>query len=171
MYLVLELKKTINNYKSQLDPSYYSPPLSTQTDSANTQYQSCVLLCLNALLTFLPFSDPPACHFLNEELLPCIANYLATPLWSEALDLLKLTVGKSSSLTAASSAAKPAPNPTFFLATPVDSKASNLSAAQQIPAQSFFSKKELPGRTLEFDFDFAMFVPSLANTATPTKAG
>jgi len=128
-----------------------------------------VLLCLNALLTLLPFSDSRGCHFLNEELLPCIANYLATPLWSEALDLLKLTVGKSSSLTASTSA-KSAPNPTFFLATPVDSKAGNLSAAQQIPAQSF-SKRELPGRTLEFDFDFAMFVPSLANTATPTKAG
>lgn len=106
-----------------------------------------------------------------------IAKYMNTTLWNEALDLIKLTVSKSSSLAVfTADKNRKQPNPKFFLGNTTDSslKATNLSAAQQIPTQSFFSKKELPGRTLEFDFDFSLFVPKVEKSpvqvASPPQA-
>ena len=129
----------------------------------NLPYQSCVLICLSALLSFISFSEPKTWTFINEELMQVIVKYMNTNLWSEALDLIKLTVSKSSSLAVfAADKNRKQPNPKFFLGNTTDSliNATNLSAAQQIPTQSFFSKKELPGRTLEFDFDFSLFIPA-----------
>lgn len=99
-----------------------------------------------------------------------IVKYVNTSLWSEALDLIKLTVSKSSSLTTFVNSTNQT-NPKFFLGSQLDA-AAGLSAAQQIPTQAFFSKKELPGRTLEFDFDFTAFVPSqLSNASAAGTAG
>lgn len=126
----------------------------------NTQYQSCVLLCLNSLLNFISFSDQATWSFINEELMRVISKYVNTSLWSEALDLIKLTVSKSSSLTDlnvskqnSSSKQRPTSDSTTM--------STNVSSQVPISSHNFFGKKELPGRTLEFDFDFSLFVPQL----------
>ncbi len=126
----------------------------------NPQYQQCVFICLSSLVSFVSFSDIKAWTFINEELMAVIVRYINTSLWQEALDLIKLTVSKSSSLSSF------AASPSFFLG-PQDSSQQQQQAQ---PSQLFFSKKELPGRTLEFDFDFKMFVPSQVVNALPLVA-
>ena len=116
----------------------------------NAQYQSCVFLCLNSLLNFISFSDQTTWSFINEEFMRVIAKYVNTSLWSEALDLIKLTVSKSSSLTDLNATSKLQNN---------TSSSSSLTSQVPVSSQNFFGKKELPGRTLDFDFDFALFVP------------
>ena len=130
-------------------------------NATNMQYQSCVLLCLNSLLNFISFSDHATWSFINEELMRVIAKYINTSLWSEALDLIRITVSKSSSLTDLGiSSSQQANSPKFHL-NPASEK-SSVAAQSQVPTAShnFFGKKELPGRTLDFDFDFSLFVPS-----------
>jgi len=123
---------------------------------SNPRYQQCVFICLSSLVTFVSFNDIKAWTFINEELMTVIVRYINTSLWQEALDLIKLTVSKSSSLSSFTA------SPSFFLG-PQDS-----GQQQQAPVtQMFFSKKELPGRTLEFDFDFKMFIPSQVVNALP----
>ena len=134
--------------------------------SNNPQFQSCVFICLNSLISFISFNEPKTWAFINEELMHIIVKYLNTSLWSEALELIKLTVNKSSSLIGLTSTGNTginlANNPKFFLSSSTD-LSTNLSVSQQIPSTSFFNKKELPGRTLEFDFDFSLFVPAQLN--------
>jgi hypothetical protein len=128
----------------------------------NPGYQSCVFLCLNSLLNFISFTDRATWSFINEELMRTITKYVNSPLWSEALDLIKLTVSKSSSLTDANTNLK------TTTTSKISDKAADLGGmssvnfSSQVPvsSQNFFGKKELPGRTLEFDFDFSLFVPS-----------
>ena len=125
--------------------------------ASHPQYQSCVLLCLNSLLNFISFNDQSTWSFINEELLRIISKYVNTCLWSEALELIRLTVSKSSSLTdlnmsKASVGAVAKPRSSSDLS-------SNMSSQVPLSSQNFFGKKELPGRTLEFDFDFSLFVP------------
>jgi hypothetical protein len=65
----------------------------------NLRYQSSVMTCLNSLLNFINFGDQSTWSFINEELVRVVVKYTNTSLWSEALDIIRLTVSKSSSLT------------------------------------------------------------------------
>jgi len=126
----------------------------------NPQYQSCVLLCLNSLLNFISFTDQATWSFINEELMRIISKYVSTSLWSEALDLIKLTVSKSSSLTDLNTNKNNSGlNKQQRAATDSAMMSSHLPSQVPVSSQNFFGKKELPGRTLEFDFDFSLFVP------------
>lgn len=80
--------------------------------SHNIQYQSCVIVCLNSLLNYINFSDQTTWSFINEELLRVVIKFINTSLWNEMLDLIKLTVSKSSSLISLD-AQKPG-SPRFF---------------------------------------------------------
>ncbi|CAF0877343.1 unnamed protein product [Brachionus calyciflorus] len=126
--------------------------------SNNLQYQSAILTCLTSLLNFINFGDNSAWSFINEELLRVVSKFINTELWSEILDLIKLTVGKSSSLLEND---KKLDSPRFYL-NEVNSQISK----SQVPSsmRSFYGKKELPGRTLDFDFDFSWFVPISKNS-------
>ena len=106
--------------------------------SNNPQFQACVFTCLNSLLTFISLQEPSDWTFVNEELMRAVAKYVSTPLWNEALDIIKLAVNKSSSLS-----------------------------INRAATDSGFSKKELPGRTLEFCFDFDAFVPVQLKKGAP----
>ena len=128
--------------------------------SNNLRYQSCVMACLNSLLNFINFGDQTTWSFINEELTRVIVKYMNTNLWSEALDLIKLTVSKSSSLTGLNN------TESSGNVNNQNSNSSNNLFNTQVPLPlmnnqlNLFGKKELPGRTLEFDFDFSLFLPS-----------
>jgi hypothetical protein len=128
----------------------------------NIQFQQCVFTCLISLLNLISFNDPASWSFINEELLRVVVKYMNTMLWTEALEIIRVTVSKSSSLTGINSNSNNINNKTrFFIGT------NNLTNDQTITngssnntfTSSSSSKKELPGRTLEFDFDVAQFVP------------
>lgn len=136
-----------------------------EKSSHNPQYQSCVLTCLHSLLNYINFSDQTTWAFINEELLRVVTKFLNTSLWSEALELVKLTVSKSSSLTCLDS--QKTSSPRFFLNDTLAN--SQVPGASQVPSSThtFFGKKELPGRTLDFEFDFSLFVPSKQDKLVP----
>lgn len=116
----------------------------------HAQLQSCILICLTALLNYIDFGDQKSWSFINEELLRVVLKYINTPLWSETLDLIRLVVSKSSSLQSKSTI-----SPRVSM-----NEASNVPMTQvPVLSHSFYSKKELPGRTLDFEFDFGVFMP------------
>ena len=120
-------------------------------------YQSATLGCLSSLLNFVNFNEQSSWMFINEELLR-VASKLSysSVLHQEALDLIKLTVGKSSSL----------------LDTDKKDAAQTKSAVPSSSKQQqrlVAGKRELPGRTLDFDFDFWWLVPSGGHTKSPRQ--
>lgn len=132
---------------------------------ATMTLQSSVLTCLTALLGYIDLSESTSWTFINEELLRVVLKYLNSPLYAETMELTRLVVSKSSSLQQRAAA-------TLSPRTSVN--AGEMSSAQQtaisgswlpyvsqVPgaSHSFYSKKELPGRTLDFEFDFGMFLP------------
>lgn len=127
--------------------SYYFPWILFLTEllerNHNQTHQACVLACLQSLLNYVDLGDSSAWAFINDELMRIVVKFINTPLYPDALDLIKLSVSKSSSLITTT-------KPSY-----------NSSATQPkttpITMHNFFPRRELPGRTLEFDFDFGIF--------------
>ncbi|XP_072390599.1 protein furry isoform X1 [Diabrotica undecimpunctata] len=101
---------------------------------------------LNIIHCILHYVDlaTAAAQPVNADLLKVIVKYIEGPNWKEALKILKLVVSRSSSLVAPpitihshwESSLTPMPHPSFN-------------------EDNIFSKKELPGRTMEFTFDMS----------------
>ena len=84
----------------------------------NIQFQQCVFTCLISLLNLISFNDPASWSFINEELLRVVVKYMNTMLWTEALDIIRVTVSKSSSLTGINNNSNNINNKTrFFIGT------------------------------------------------------
>jgi len=130
---------------------------------SNIQYQQCVFTVLNALLNLISFNDPATWSFINEELMRVIAKYMNTMLWSEALDLIRTTVNKSSSLTGFNKATN-----SFIGSSSTVAHLTNESVVSNV-SSPFLTKKELPGRTLEFDFDISKFIPLKESNLPPLR--
>ncbi|XP_076272167.1 microtubule binding protein furry isoform X2 [Rhynchophorus ferrugineus] len=100
-----------------------------------------ILNIIHCILHYVDLATPSA-QPINADLLRIINKYIEGPHWKEALKILKLVVSRSSTLVAA-------PLTTHHWE-------SNLTS---IPHPSFsddiFSRKELPGRTMEFTFDMS----------------
>ena len=117
--------------------------LSIEHHNTNIEYQQCIMICLNSLLN----CGHSARSVFNNDFLRILARYLDNEhLWQDALDLLKIVVSKSSTLdqqqSSNSSHESESQSPT--------------STVEQIQQQLFGTKKQLPGRTLDFNFDFSM---------------
>jgi hypothetical protein len=134
----------------------------------NPAQQTCVLGCLQALLTHIDFGDAQFWSFINDDLMRHVCKCLNTQpsLFADALELVKLVVSKSSSLTNITNN-----NRTAQTTQPVSNspKSSGITttAATPITMHNFFNRKELPGRTLEFDFDFGIFTATSTNYDEP----
>ncbi len=92
-----------------------------------------------------------------------IAKYMNTMLWSEALDLIRTTVNKSSSLTGFNKATN-----SFIGSSSTVAHLTNESVVSNV-SSPFLTKKELPGRTLEFDFDISKFIPLKESNLPPLR--
>ena len=148
-----------------------SPPWSSTTSSLSLQ--SSVITCLSALLAYIDFGESGSWSFINEELLRVVLKCLSTPLYSETMDLIRLVVSKSSSFQSRSSANTLSPRSSFNEMLGQQQQVTNwLPYPSQVPgaSHSFYSKKELPGRTLDFDFDFNIFMPIQAQTMSPKQS-
>lgn len=99
---------------------------------------------LNIIHCILHYVDlaTAAAQPVNADLLKAIVKYIEGPNWKEALKILKLVVSRSSSLVAPPITihshweSSPMPHPSFN-------------------EDNIFTKKELPGRTMEFTFDMS----------------
>lgn len=106
-----------------------------------TNLQLPVLNILHCMLHYVDLASA-ASQPINADLLRVIARYIEGPHWKESLKILKLVVTRSSSLVA------PPTHITSYWESNITS----------VPHPSFsdidvFSKKELPGRTMDFTFD------------------
>ncbi|XP_044597140.1 protein furry isoform X1 [Cotesia glomerata] len=100
-----------------------------------------VLSIIHCLLHYVDLASKAA-QPINTELLRVISKYVEGPLWKEALKILKLVVTRSSTL----------------VAPPTTVHGSSWEPSLTSPHPSFtdteiFTKKELPGRTMDFTFD------------------
>ncbi len=141
----------------------------------NPAQQACVLGCLQALLAHIDFGDTQFWSFINEELMRHVCKCLNTQpsLFADALELVKLTVSKSSSLINISNSranAQQTTSTTSQLASSNSPKNNHTTAAATpITMHNFFNRKELPGRTLEFDFDFGIFTATSTSYDEPNR--
>lgn len=104
-------------------------------------YQLAVLQILHCMVHYVDLNTQPSV-VLNQELFHTVSKHVQGPHWKEAIKILKLTVARSSTLTAAASS------------TSEQTYALHRSLAEI----DVLHKKELPGRTLDFSVD-------LSNTA------
>ena len=127
-----------------------------EKNSLNQQYQACVMICLNSLLNSINFNDSSNWSYVNNEFLRVFVKYLdgENKLWKEAMDLIKIAVNKSSSLSLSNT----------------NSNEASMNLNEQQQQSIIYSKKELPGRTLEFDFDFSPFSISNSRHSSPTSS-
>ncbi|GBM95380.1 Protein furry [Araneus ventricosus] len=103
-----------------------------------------VLGILYCVLHYLDVTS--SAQTINSDLLRVISRYIEGPQWKDALKILKLVVTRSSTL-----AAPPAPFTIGSSAADCVSIASNTSFADS----EFGTKRELPGRTMEFTIDLS----------------
>ncbi|XP_063986587.1 protein furry isoform X3 [Diachasmimorpha longicaudata] len=100
-----------------------------------------VLSIIHCLLHYVDLASRAA-QPINTELLRVISKYVEGPYWKEALKILKLVVTRSSTL----------------VAPPTSVHGPSWEPSMTSPHPSFtdteiFSKKELPGRTMDFTYD------------------
>lgn len=102
-----------------------------------------VLSIIHCMLHYVDLASPAA-QPINTELLRVISKYVEGTQWKEALKILKLVVTRSSTL----------------VAPPTSMHGSSWDSSLASPHPSFtdteiFTKKELPGRTMDFTFDLS----------------
>ncbi|XP_011494859.1 PREDICTED: protein furry [Ceratosolen solmsi marchali] len=102
-----------------------------------------ILSIIHCMLHYMDISSQGA-QATNTELLRVISKYIEGPYWKESLKILKLVVTRSSTL----------------VAPPTNIHASTWESSIASPHPSFndneiFTKKELPGRTMDFTFDLS----------------
>ncbi|XP_021378295.1 protein furry-like isoform X2 [Mizuhopecten yessoensis] len=103
--------------------------------------QLSVFQILHCMVHYMDINTTPASS-LNPELFHTISRHVQGFHWREALKILKLAVGRSSTLTAAPPSAHTSEVGTFMSHT-------SFAEAEVI------TRKELPGRTLDFAVDFS----------------
>ncbi len=108
--------------------------------------QAPVMTIIHCLLHYVDMQT--ATQIINSDLLRTVARFVETPHWKEALKILKLAVTRSSTLVAPPSGSSSASSHASF---PWDSA----PAVSFADSDLYFSKKELPGRTMEFTFDLS----------------
>ncbi|KAK9752212.1 Cell morphogenesis central region [Popillia japonica] len=127
--------------------SYLSLPMLTflveVLEKGPSNLQLSVLNILHCMLHYIDLASA-ASQPINADLLRVIVKYIEGPHWKESLKILKLVVTRSSSLSA----------PPTSLHTHWE------TSITSVPHPSFseievFSKKELPGRTMDFTFDMS----------------
>ncbi|GAB6027284.1 hypothetical protein CHUAL_001566 [Chamberlinius hualienensis] len=109
--------------------------------------QTAVLNIIHCMLHYLDLSIAAA-QPINADLLKVIAKYVEGFHWKEALKILKLAVTRSSTLVAPPSSTS-TNFPTYF------SDTTSLGSLTSFAEAEVFTKKELPGRTMEFSFDLS----------------
>ncbi|XP_043493885.1 protein furry isoform X2 [Polistes fuscatus] len=102
-----------------------------------------VLSIIHCILHYVDLASQAA-QPINTELLQVISKYVEGPHWKEALKILKLVVTRSSTL----------------VAPPTSMHVPSWESSLASPHPSFtdteiFTKKELPGRTMDFTFDLS----------------
>ncbi len=137
--------------------------------------QGSVMSIIHCLLHYVDMSQ--ATQTINADLLRTVAKFVESPHWKEALKILKLAVTRSSTLVAPPAAAS-----SGVATTASSSAASSLSYHWEpnvsgaggggpnfAEADLYFSKKELPGRTMEFTFDLSQ-TPVIGRRQQPARA-
>lgn len=110
--------------------------------------QNLILHVLGILYCVLHYLDVTSSYqAINSDLIRVISRYIEGPQWKDALKILKLVVTRSSTL-----AAPPAPFSIGSSAADCVSIASNTSFVET----DFGSKRELPGRTMDFTIDLSL---------------
>ncbi|XP_050432999.1 protein furry isoform X2 [Adelges cooleyi] len=121
-----------------------------------------VLNIIHCMLHYVDLSSTTSQPF-NADLLRVIAKYIEGVNYKEALKVLKLVVTRSSSLVAP-------PTSTHYIYWDSHATASHYSFADI----DVFTKKELPGRTMDFTFDMSQTPligrKVLASTGTDTES-
>lgn len=97
-----------------------------------------VLSIIHCMLHYVDLASASA-QPINADLLRVIAKYIEGAHWKEALKILKLVVTRSSSL----------------VAPPISTHTSGWEPHPSFPDTEMFTKKELPGRTMDFTFDLS----------------
>lgn len=105
----------------------------------------------------LNYIDINAIRLINDDLMRVATKYIESPLWKDALKILKLAVSRSSTLAAPSYACN------FSYASPIATVSSLMSCGSYKDGVNMSSsfvdtefgsiKRELPGRTMDFTFD------------------
>ncbi|XP_050300806.1 protein furry isoform X2 [Anthonomus grandis grandis] len=103
-----------------------------------------ILNIIHCVLHYVDLATPSA-QPINADLLRIIIKYIEGPHWKESLKILKLVVSRSSSLVA----------PPISLTSHWESHFTSIPHPPTFTEDSVFSKKELPGRTMEFTFDLS----------------
>ncbi|XP_064474584.1 protein furry-like [Ornithodoros turicata] len=127
---------------------------------ALTQHTLCVLYC-----ALLYIDIHGAAQAINADLLRSISRHVEGTQWKDALKILKHVVTRSSTLAA------PPSNVPSTLST---ASADCVSIASSSSFAESEAKRELPGRTMEFTFDFSVTpivgVGDSKNSASPRRS-
>lgn len=102
---------------------------------------------------------------MNDDLAKLVTKYLENPEYKDALKVIKIVVSRSSSLAAPPSN-RSSFNGVTFGSSYITSSASDcvsITSTASFPDPEFFSRRELPGRTMEFTFDLNQ-TPIVADT-------
>ncbi|OQR78358.1 protein furry-like [Tropilaelaps mercedesae] len=134
-----------------------------------------VLTVLYCILLYLDISGPTTAACLNNDLLKTLSRYVEGGHWKDALRVIKHVVTRCSALPPnAAGGAHPAPphaHPTAHASDAVSLASSAFEVADSVQS----SKRELPGRTMDFSFDMACapyvgLKGAVPVTPTPTPA-
>lgn len=105
---------------------------------------------LNVLYCILLYMDiQGAAQTINSDLLRSIARHVEGSQWRDVLRILKHVVTRSSSLAAPPSSA-------VSLSGVATSDCISIASSTSFPDSDFSSKRELPGRTIDFTFDLSV---------------
>ncbi|XP_075228459.1 microtubule binding protein furry isoform X2 [Lycorma delicatula] len=127
-----------------------------------TMVQQPVLSIIHCMLHYVDLSSGNVATAIYSDLLRVISKYIEGVHWKEALKILKLVVTRSSTL----------------VAPPMPAHPSSWEPCASSPHPSFtdnevFTKKELPGRTMDFTFDMSQtpLIGRRFGSKTDIKAG
>nr|XP_040568440.1 LOW QUALITY PROTEIN: protein furry-like [Lepeophtheirus salmonis] len=101
-----------------------------------------------------------ATQTINSDLLRIVAKFVETPHWNESLNILKLAVTRSSTLVAPPTSGSMSSS--FHWET--------VSSVGSFSEADLYTKKQLPGRTMEFTFDLSQ-TPIIGRRQANTQSG
>ena len=105
--------------------------------------QGSILTIIHCMAHYVDLQS--ATSSINSDLLRAVSKFVESVHWKEALKILKLAVTRSSTLVA--------PPSTGHISNPQHSHWEPHTSFAE--AEVYYSKKELPGRTMEFTFDLS----------------
>lgn len=106
----------------------------------------------------LNYIDINAIRLINDDLMRVATKYIESPLWKDALKILKLAVSRSSTLAAPSYTCNFSYAPSIATVSSIMSCSSykdgvNITSSPFADTEFGSIKRELPGRTMDFTFD------------------